>query len=164
MGAQAAPIFCTDLTFTPDRMLTGCPTSAGPALPMAAASRENTQRYANLDTMERIFPPKPRQPQLFQVGRRALVEDRLENEHNAASQGLPSEKRAPGREKRENQFGLDSQSLSQDGRWHYMNIDDEGNYIFFGDSDRRDSDEPGAILEDEDLLPGGFGIGKKWRF
>ena len=52
--------------------------------------------------------------------------------------------------------------LDQNEGWYYMNIDQDGTYLFFGD--RPDTDDMRTGADEGDFMPDGVGIGNRWRF
>ena len=164
LDAHAAPIFCSDLTFTPDHVLTGCQTDTRPIWLPATSPNEDVERYGDLDAIDAILSSKPQKPQLFQIGRHALAEDREDNIENTPPGGTTQVGQAAADGEQVSLFNLNTESLSQDERWYYMNIDQDGTYLFFGDGEMPEADEPGANPADDELVPEGIGIGKKWYF
>jgi hypothetical protein len=60
--------------------------------------------------------------------------------------------------------GSFSNSMITEDQWHYMDIDQDGTLLFFGEMDPLD--DWSALAEPDDVIPKdiGIGIGKKWRF
>lgn len=164
--AHSAPLFCSDLTSTstPDHVLTGCQTDTRPMWLSATSPDDDAERYRDLDAIDAILFSKPQKPQLFQIGRHALAEDREDNIENAPPGGTTQVGHATVDGEQVSLFNLNTESLSQDERWYYMNIDQDGTYLFFGDGEMPEADEPGGNPADEELVPDGIGIGKKWYF
>ena len=162
LDAKAFPVFCSDIAFAPDQVLTGYQFDVAPANlpddpPRAIAVMDSAP--CSIDEMlSRI----PKNRQLFHVGREALIEDRDEKKEDDSSAGVTGKQTASAAEANINSSAATSEFLIRDEHWYYMNIDQDGTYLFFGDM--LEEDESTTGMGEDDFHLDGIGIGKKWRF
>jgi len=161
--AKSAPLFCSDVTHFPGRLLTGCNLDARL---LATTIRE----YAPSEALPRdsrlvdaLIDAKPLNP-LVQVGHHGLTDEQAEeNEANENRPVLGMVKDNPGQAHNIPQGSFANSGVTED-QWHYMDVDQDGTLLFFGELDPLD--DWSAPTEPDNLLSKdiGIGIGKKWRF
>ena len=160
--ANAFPDFCSDIDSVPDRVLTGCQFNAVPSAPQDGSPLAVIVVGDVSSPIDAMLSMTPKNRQLFQIGREAISADQDEKKENAYSPGVTQKPTVSDGKVAIKPSDTASEILLRDEHWYYMNIDKEGTYLFFGDV--RDTDEPMTNVEDEDFLPDGIGIGKRWQF
>jgi hypothetical protein len=162
LDANAFPVFCSDITSAPYRELTGCQFDAFPSNMQSAFIRPIAEAGRTSDEIDEMLSRTPKNPQLFHIGP-GVIDD---NQNGKAEESSPA-----GEAEKQLAVGLDvapeasestSKSLHRDDNWYYMNIDQDGTHLFFGDVP--EVGEPTSGGNDDDFLPDGIGIGKKWHF
>jgi hypothetical protein len=161
--ANAFPDYCSDIASAPpDRVLTGCRFNTVLSASQDASPLAITVVGDVSSPIDAMLSMTPKNPRLFQVGREAIPDDQDEKKGSTSSPGVTKKPTASDGEAAIKPSDTASEPLLQDDHWLYMNIDNEGTYLFFGDM--RDADEPLTNLDEEGLLPDGIGIGKRWWF
>lgn len=158
--SSSVPIFCIDITEKPTLALTGCGDgiirSHLPPAPAAPAAWPDMVISGEPQTHERFGDPP-----LVQVGPKALIRvaDAAGPQGSAAGRkGSSPSGNAPPSRSPASPFGL----LTPGDRWTYLHLDQDGTYLFLGESPPTVEQIPFA--DENDPLPDGIGIGKKWRF
>ena len=165
--AQAVPLFCSDVVHHAERLLTGCApdtdlffTGIGERLPRGTSTGSSREIDALLS--------RTRPNSLVQVGPKGLTDEPLAGDaadydrHAIGTMdGVPAQRG-------QTPDDFSQRTISKDENWYYMNVDQEGTYLFFGDPERLDQlDQLGEWPRSEAFdegLPKGVGIGKRWRF
>ena len=160
--ANAFPDFCSDITSAPDRVLTGCQFNATPLALQDVPLLEVTVVGDASPPIDAMLSMAPKNRELFRIGRETISDDQDEKKENAYSPGVTEKQTASDGEVAIRPSDTASEILLRDEHWFYMNIDKEGTYLFFGDVG--DMDEPMTNMDEDDLLPDGIGIGKRWQF
>lgn len=160
--ANAFPVFCSDIEPYKESILTGCNLSAGLLSLPYGSPRVIALVDGASETIDALLAITPKNRSLFQVGRVALADGRVGKKDN----GPPA---AAGEKQKESEVAADRHSsdaasgfLDQDEGWYYMNIDRDGTYLFFGDLPN--TDDMMTNGNEDDFMPDGVGIGKRWRF
>ena len=158
--ANAFPVFCSDIKSYQKNMLTGCDLNADPLNLQREPPTDISLVEGTSEAMDAVLAMTPINRPLFQVGRIALLNDRA---------GKKDKESSTGEKQVESEFELDFKSsdaesglLDRDDRWYYMNIDQDGTYLFFGDAPV--TDERMINGDENGFLPEGIGIGKRWLF
>lgn len=161
-NANAFPVFCSDINLYQEGMLTGCDLNADPLSLTYGSPRVIALGDGAPEAIEVLFVITPKNRSLFQVGRVALSDGKDGKRDN----GQPADL---GEKQKESKLAGDlhssdaaSEFLDQDEGWYYMNIDQDGTYLFFGDLP--DTDDMMTNGDESDFMPDGVGIGKRWRF
>jgi len=161
-NANAFPVFCSDIKFYKESMLTGCDLDAG-SLNLPYGSRPVTALTDGAsEAIEAIMATAPKNRALLHVGRVALFTGKGGKTDN----GQPA---AVGDKQKATEVAVDLHSsdaasgfLDQDEGWYYMRIDQDGTYLFFGGVPGVDDMITNG--DEDDVMPDGVGIGKRWRF
>lgn len=161
-NANAFPVFCSDINLYQEGMLTGCDLNADPLSLTYGSPRVIALGDGAPEAIEVLFVITPKNRSLFQVGRVALSDGKDGKRDN----GQPADL---GEKQKESKLAGDlhssdaaSEFLDQDEGWYYMNIDQGGTYLFFGDLP--DTDDMMTNGDEGEFMPDGVGIGKRWRF
>jgi len=162
LDANAFPVVCSDMTSAPDRVLTGCQFNVLPSTLQETPPLAVTVAGGESYPIAAMLTMTPKNRQLFHVGRGALADDQDEKKRNGASAGATEKQMTTAGAADRNPSDASSEVLLRDEHWYYMNIDQEGTYLFFGDM--LESDESTTGMDADNFLPDGIGIGKKWRF
>jgi len=162
LDANAFPIFCSDIAFAPDRVLTGCQFDGVSSNPPSASSRPVMVGEGASYPIDEMLSRTPKNRQLFHFGPDVIVNDQDGKEENDLSAGVTEKQMAVAVDADLNASGAAFESLHRDQNWYYMNIDQDGTHLFFGDIP--EVGEPTTNMDDDDYLPDGIGIGKKWHF
>lgn len=162
LDTNAFPVFCSDMASAPDRVLTGCQFNVVPPTLQDAPPHAVTVAGGASYPIEAMLSMTPKNRQLFQVGRGAIADDQDEEKKNGSSAGATEKQTAMTVAADRNPSDATSEVLLRDEHWYYMNIDQEGTYLFFGDMLKEDESTTG--MDEDDFIPDGIGIGKKWRF
>jgi len=160
--ANAFPVFCSDIKPYKESMLTGCDLNAGLLNLPYGSRRMIALADGTSEAIEALLATARENRALFHVGRLALSPDNGGNRDNGQSANVDEKQK-------ESKVAVDLHSsdaasgfLDQDEGWYYMNIDQEGTYLFFGDLP--DTDDMMTNGDEDDFMPDGVGIGKRWRF
>ena len=158
LPVRAVPLFCSDASRFPLYALTGCDTESN--RPPVEAGVRRVNEVTPWSVNDDLTTP-PRHP-LVQVGRHGLLD--APPGENGTGQVVPAAKGIEdlAEETHTNSPDPIASTITTEDRWYYMNIDQDGTHIFFGDLDSLD--ERMALDASDDFLPKGFGIGKKWQF
>lgn len=162
LDANAFPVFCSDIASAPDRVLTGCQFNAAPSTPQDASSNKIAVVGGVSDSIDDMVSMTPKNRQLFHVGRDALSDDLDQQKKGGSSPGATEKQTASAAVVDTNPSDAASEFLRRDEDWYYMNIDQDGTYLFFGDM--LEEDESTTGMDEDEFLPDGIGIGKRWRF
>lgn len=162
LDAKAFPVYCSDSASAPDRVVTGGQFNVASSTLQDAPPRATSVMDGTPYSIDEMLSMTPKNRQLFHVGREALTEDRDEKKEDDSSAGAAEKQTASAAEANTNPSDAISEFLLRDEHWYYMNIDQDGTYLFFGDM--REGDESTTGMDEDDFLPDGIGIGKKWRF
>ena len=162
LNANAFPVFCSDMASATDRELTDCQSNVAPSTRQDASPHAITEMDGTPSSIDEMLSMTPKNRQLFHVGREALAEDRDEKKEGDSSAGATEKQTAAAAEVNINSSAATSEFLFSDKHWYYMNIDQDGTYLFFGDM--LEADELTTGMDEDDFIPHGIGIGKKWRF
>jgi hypothetical protein len=160
-AGAAVPLFCIDLSDLPSQALTGCGNerTSGDSLawpPFAPAIIDPVAQSGAV-----LSRPPAGDRSLVRVGRKALAE----------APGSKGRQRAAADFKSEMSPRDASQSLAPETAsglrepqddWIFLHLHQDGTYLFLGASANIHAQIPFAV--DDDLLPDGIGIGKKWPF
>lgn len=155
---RATPLFCTDASRFPLYVLTGCDTASN--RPPVAVGAQRVNAFASRVVDDLLLRP-PRHP-LVQVGRHGLLD--APPGENGTGPVVPAANGIEGTSEETHTNFPDpmASAVTAEDRWYYMNMDQDGTHIFFGDPDSLD--EPMPLEASDDFLPKGIGIGKKWQF
>jgi hypothetical protein len=162
LNANAFPVFCSDIKPYKESMLTGCNPNAGPLNLTYGSRRVIALADGASEAIEAIVATAPKNPALFHVGRVALSAGKDGKGENGQTADLGDKQKAP--EVAVDLHSSDAASgfLDQDEGWYYMRIDQDGTYLFFGDVPGMDDMMTNG--DEDDVMPDGIGIGKRWRF
>jgi hypothetical protein len=163
-SAKAVPLVCSDVVRYADRLLTGCTLDADP--PLTEIGPRLSQEALNRAFQEvDVILSQTRPNTLVQVGPDGLTDEPSEGK---ATDGIRHDGRALNRppiQHDKNQEDSYQSTITKDEDWYYMNVDQDGTYLFLGDPDPLDRlDEWATFQAPDDGLPKGIGIGKRWRF
>jgi hypothetical protein len=161
-NANAFPVFCSDIKPYKESMLTGCDLNAGPLNLPYGSSRVIAFADGASEAIEAIVATAPKNRTLFHVGRVALSAGKGGKRDNGQPADVGDKQKAP-------EVAVDLHSpdaapgfLDQDEGWYYMRIDQDGTYLFFGGVPGMDDMMTNG--DEDDVMPDGVGIGKRWRF
>jgi len=160
--ANAFPVFCSDITILPDRILTGCPVESNPPVGVDVPGTEMAEEDDRNPSVDAILAPKFQNRQLFQVGRNALASPSPDDSDQAARAKGSEDQSGSGDKSPAGSNDTVFGEVTSDERWYYMAIDQDGTYLFLGDA--IDMDDPANTMDEDSFLPDGIGIGKKWWF
>jgi hypothetical protein len=161
-GANAFPIFCSDIKPYNESMLTGCDLKAGPLNMPYGSPRVIAPVEGASEAIEALVATATKNRALFHVGRVALSAGKGGKRDNGKPADVGDKQKAP--EVAVDLHSSDAASgfLDQDEGWYYMRIDQDGTYLFFGDVPGMDDMMTNG--DEDDFMPDGVGIGKRWRF
>lgn len=160
--ANAFPVFCSDITAAPYRELTGCQFDVFPSLAHGASSHSIIVAGKESFSIDVMLSRTPKNPQLFHIGPGVIDDDQNGKAEESSSAGEAEKHLAVGLDADPDATDATSESLHRDDNWYYMNIDQDGTHLFFGDMP--EVGQPSTSREEDDFLPDGIGIGKKWHF
>ncbi len=161
-NANAFPVFCSDIKSYKESMLTGCDLNAGLLNLPYGSHRVITLADGASEAIEALVATAPKNRALFHVGRVALSGGKGEKRDSGQPADVGDKQKAP--EVAVDLYSSDAASgfLDQDEGWYYMNIDEDGTYLFFGGVPGMDDMMTNG--DEDDFMPDGVGIGKRWRF
>lgn len=162
LEANAFPVFCSDIASAPDRVLTGCQFNTAHLMPQDASYHKGTVVGGASDSIDEMVSMTPKNLQLFHVGRDALSDHQDQQKESGSSPGATGKQMASAVGVDINPADAASEVLRRDEDWYYMNIDQDGTYLFFGDMP--EAGDANTNLYEDDFLPDGIGIGKRWQF
>jgi len=161
-NANAFPVFCSDIKLYKESMLTGCDLNAELLNLPYGSRRLIALADGASEAIEALLATAPKKRALFHVGRVALSPDNGGKRDNGQPANVDEKQK-------ESKVAVDLHSsdaasgfLDQDEGWYYMNIDQDGTYLFFGDLP--DTDDMMTSGDEDNFMPDGVGIGKRWRF
>jgi len=161
-NANAFPVFCSDIKLYKESMLTGCDLNAELLNLPYGSRRLIALADGASEAIEALLATAPKNRALFHVGRVALSPDNGGKRDNGQPANVDEKQK-------ESKVAVDLHSsdaasgfLDQDEGWYYMNIDQDGTYLFFGDLP--DTDDMMTSEDEDNFMPDGVGIGKRWRF
>jgi hypothetical protein len=161
--AKSAPLFCSDVTHFPALLLTGCDLDARRLATTIAEYALPEALPGDSRVVDALIDAKPLNP-LVQVGRHGLIDEQTEeNEADENRQILGTEEDNSGQVHNIPQDSFSNGIVTED-QWHYMDVDQDGTLLFFGELDPME--DWSAFSEPDLVLPKdiGIGIGKRWRF
>lgn len=159
---NAFPVFCSDIASVPNHVLTGCQIDDDQVPMTDEPLVETPPSFSYPYDLAFMLSTQPKNGQLFHVGRNALNRDANAKKKGKSSKGdVDRQSAADNASKNENEVST-SKLLSQEETWYTMPLDKDGTYLFFGDFNEKD--EKMTFKEEDELLPEGIGIGKKWQF
>ena len=161
-NANAFPVFCSDIKPYKESMLTGCDLNAGPLNLPYGSRRVIALADGASEAIEALVATAPKNRALFRVGRVALSAGKGGKRDDGQPADVGDKQKAP-------EIAVDIHSsdaasgfLDQDEGWYYIRIDQDGTYLFFGGVPGMDDMMTKA--DEDDFMPDGVGIGKRWRF
>jgi hypothetical protein len=161
--AGAFPVFCNDMTWISNRVLTGCQPQENDLFPSEEHAVPATgDKGKSSDGIDAILTPRPLNRQIFQVGRHGLPKASSEAAEETAGHTETGESKGAAGGSGGTTVSSAVGGLTYDERWYYMALDKDGTYLFIGDA--VDGPDPANVADENQLLPDGIGIGKKWRF
>lgn len=161
-NANAFPVFCSDIKSYKESMLTGCDLNDGLLNLPYGSRRVITLADGASEAIEALLVTAPKNRVLFHVGRVALSAGNGGKRDNGQPANVDEKQK-------ESKVAVDLHLsdaapgfIDQDEGWYYMTIDQDGTYLFFGDLP--DTDDMMTNGDEDDFMPDGVGIGKRWRF
>ena len=161
-NANAFPVFCSDIKLYKESMLTGCDLNAELLNLPYGSRRLIALADGASEAIEALLATAPKNRALFHVGRVALSPDNGGKRDNGQPANVDEKQKESKVAVDLHSSGAASGFLDQDEGWYYMNIDQDGTYLFFGDLP--DTDDMMTSGDEDNFMPDGVGIGKRWRF
>jgi hypothetical protein len=165
--AEAAPLVCPDFYAPPEGYLTGCRFEGDAASPIPPSILQGQPWTAASPDVDAMLSEASRAHWLVQVGSSGLAPEKQEADQGESDAPATESDQKLAAQAKGTPYKDFFSTIKKDERWYYMNIDQDGTYILLGDPAERDewltTEDDNDLLTDE-LLPKGFGIGKRWQF
>lgn len=162
-GARSNPLFCGDEGLDSIMNLTGCGTVFHEIRSLSPEKKEKLEVGVQQSIQPEVGVSSEPPPNASVLRINPGVYESSEPEPESANTSPKNQVEGTSRSDADIPEVINN-AFSSDGDSVYLNLDEDGTYIFLGEPEREDGTTEDYSLEDQSQVPNQIGFGKKWRF